>query len=130
MKNDKEDVDISAGLPSEHKMGISERFEIENPGEIFKFIQETFFPDMPLEMVSDLSTSDINQMMRTANQIWIRMDFAKRYPNAKLQTDAYVQQFAEFLMLAVSKKRGGRTEVLLHAIGGMPREAERKRWFK
>jgi hypothetical protein len=127
-KEDTESTELK--LPDEKKLGISERFDIDNPGEIFKFIQETFFPNMPLEMISDLTLVDIDRLMRTVNQIWLRMEINKRYPEAQLQTDAYVSQMKEYLMLAVSKKRGGRIEVLLHAIGGMPMQQERKKWFR
>lgn len=125
-----ENTEPDLKMPDEKKLGISERFDIDNPGEIFKFIQETFYPNMPLEMISDLSPMEIDRLMRTVNQIWLRMEINKLYPNAQLQTDAYVNQMKEYLMLAVSKKRGGRTEVLLHAIGGMPVQQERKRWFR
>lgn len=127
----KKDSDLDdIKMPDEKKFGISERFDIDNPGEIFKFIQETFYPNMPLEMISDLTLVDIDRLMRTVNQIWLRMEINKRYPTAKLQTDAYTSQMKEYLMLSVSKKRGGRSEVLLHAIGGMPVQQERKRWFR
>ena len=126
----KEDSEPDLKMPDEKKLGISERFDIDNPGEVFKFIQETFYPNMPLEMISDLTSVDIDRLMRTVNQIWLRIESNKRYPEAQLQTDAYVSQMKEYLMLAVSKKRGGRTEVLLHAIGGMPVKEERKRWFR
>lgn len=125
-----ENTEPDLKMPDEKKLGISERFDIDNPGEIFKFIQETFFPNMPLEMISDLSPMEIDRLMRTVNQIWLRMEINKLYRNAQLQTDAYVSQMKEYLMLAVSKKRGGRVEVLLHAIGGMPVQQERKRWFR
>lgn len=110
---------------------IQERFSLDNPSELFEFIQKVAFPKMPLEMVAILVTrGDVALVNRLANQIWIRMEAEIKYPHFNSTRKEYVSLLKEYLRFSTSYKGIAREQLFDTAIAGLPREKERIGWRK